>query len=979
MCSATSSQKRTTCLAGKKSLGHLARFRLNRPLHGLLPVVVVALLAGCGSDVTSKEGDVVEATTDRQIPQGVVPSEIGRVIYHESSMGLVVSNELLVRLREGIDAEEVTAIAARVGGEVVGSVPAVRLYQIRLTNYEDDPALLEDALLSAATSAGTEFVFPNWVLNSLAYPDDGYSWNGNTDDCACAEAWDNADIENQVWGQKVIGLPMAWGFSKGSSDLSVGIVDGGVWTNHPDFDGRAHIGHGDDYGSHGTHVAGIVGATGDNKQGVAGVNWKSPINSYKVDAWMYAEGQLGDLLACGNLSTLAMSQFAMVKAIGDGNKVVNFSQGYTWAKNYSCCYLFGGQLVFSKHKPVHPNEQYPGVDWVKKRKDAWRLVVQLAEKKQTLIIAAAGNNSGPPLDSPGSDELLMIDAKWSGGIQALADEFPDNIVVVASVGQPRPSTSNAPTYFSDWQDLWHHASYFTSVGQLVDVAAPGAAILSLVPPLPPTAPSSNGSLCPDEAVLLSTDAWGAEDVFGTCAGETCPVAYKSGTSMAAPFVTGLASLVWSLRPDLTPGEVKAKIIAGAERAGPQVFRRLNLDLSEPVEVYPFHVINAYETLRILDRTKGCTDVDGDGYGTTEEGGGVGLDCAQQETDCDDESADNHPGAVEICDDEDNNCNGHIDEENVCKGELAGAPVSGVVPGLFTSDGGTFEISVSPLDKNGDLLFQEVTKDNFSFHEIEVALLANPNSIIATGAAWPEKIEIVPPAQGQEDLSVGLLLDSSGSMSSNDSGYERVKAAKAFLTKLAPDDRVALFDFGAGSSGGLNCLRVLQEFTSDKAGAKEALDMVTADGSTPLYCASKEAVALVTNEASPRRVLVVLTDGESTEDNSYALMEQAASLAVVGGVTVYTVGLGYSLDFAELQQFAKSTDGTFALASDAQVLSGMFEAVGVASTKGKIIVHGKGTFVPPLFDSGMHLVSGILRTLVGNGKVDTPFKFGVYLD
>ncbi|MFT6629668.1 MAG: hypothetical protein ACJA1R_002949, partial [Flavobacteriales bacterium] len=65
-----------------------------------------------------------------------------------------------------------------------------------------------------------------------------------------------------------------------------------------------------------------------------------------------------------------------------------------------------------------------------------------------------------------------------------------------------------------------------------------------------------------------------------------------------------------------------------------------------------------QCLPLLDVCAGCFDPDGDGYG-------VGLDCLG--LDCDESSAAINPGAIEVCDDIDNNCNELNDE--VCPPDL----------------------------------------------------------------------------------------------------------------------------------------------------------------------------------------------------------------------------------------------------------------------------------------------------------------------
>jgi thermitase len=101
---------------------------------------------------------------------------------------------------------------------------------------------------------------------------------------------DPASIDQ--WALNYLQLPNAWYLSAGSSTVRVGIADSGIDRNHPDLVGRInetlsrdHSGGGNPWFTtnvHGTHVAGIVGATGNNSLGITGVNWNVELVSLKV-------------------------------------------------------------------------------------------------------------------------------------------------------------------------------------------------------------------------------------------------------------------------------------------------------------------------------------------------------------------------------------------------------------------------------------------------------------------------------------------------------------------------------------------------------------------------------------------------------------------------------------------------------------------------------------------------------------------------
>ena len=118
----------------------------------------------------------------------------------------------------------------------------------------------------------------------------------------------NDTYSSQQWGLVESNIPRCWSFTTGSPEVLVGVIDSGIacdvndTTNtnvkHPDLINvvdkdlsrdftqglpEPNIGESlKDTDGHGTHIAGIISAVGNNNQGVAGVCWGVKLVSLKV-------------------------------------------------------------------------------------------------------------------------------------------------------------------------------------------------------------------------------------------------------------------------------------------------------------------------------------------------------------------------------------------------------------------------------------------------------------------------------------------------------------------------------------------------------------------------------------------------------------------------------------------------------------------------------------------------------------------------
>jgi VWFA-related protein len=173
------------------------------------------------------------------------------------------------------------------------------------------------------------------------------------------------------------------------------------------------------------------------------------------------------------------------------------------------------------------------------------------------------------------------------------------------------------------------------------------------------------------------------------------------------------------------------------------------------------------------------------------------------------------------------------------------------------------------------------------------------------------------ADSQEPIAVALVVDVSGSM--NDGGkLDGAKAAgRALIDALGPRDSAALITFA-------DDVKVVNGFTGDTAALKGALDGLVAKGDTALYDALGQSALLMQALPQPRKVIVLLSDGDDTK--STRPIANAVGAAQQSRSVVFAVGLGKDVRRDVLDGIARDTGGQAQYVESVDGLTGAFRSI-----------------------------------------------------
>jgi subtilisin family serine protease len=163
---------------------------------------------------------------------------------------------------------------------------------------------------------------------------------------------------SSLYGLTKIGAPTAWNTTTGSSNIVVGVIDEGIDISHPDLmaniwtnpapgsiSGITGDLHGYNFNSadscnssntcgtippevHATHVAGTIGAVGNNGVGVVGVNWQVKLMSLRFIDQATNNGSTADAIRAYNYARQMRNLFvSSAGASGANIRALNASYG----------------------------------------------------------------------------------------------------------------------------------------------------------------------------------------------------------------------------------------------------------------------------------------------------------------------------------------------------------------------------------------------------------------------------------------------------------------------------------------------------------------------------------------------------------------------------------------------------------------------------------------------------------------------------
>ena len=468
-----------------------------------------------------------------------------------------VDSQILLSAQEGVSQSKIKRIIKKLGGDIIGYISITNDYQIE---FSDGKTLdeLNDIIDTLDEEEDVLSVTLNYTgqteADSVDYTKDPWTDDENPENVS-GTIWSEASPSGNNWWAEAIMMPSVWETDLDLESVKVGIIDtmfdtenedldeafAETWNNPEDEDGNCMVSEMSRYevegSDHGTLVAGLIAADAEDEYGIAGVNEAAMLYGFS-----YGSSPV-DTEEVSRWGSIFEFKYAVALMLNEGVKVINMSFGYPEMQ---------AAAQNGDESALRDLEMYSTAweDYLSKCLDAGY---------DFLIVKAAGNLNEAdwvqcetseehpygyiPVSKGTAEDDTEYDAAYDF-LGAITDStVKDHIIMVGS---------------AENKDGYYAVAAHTCTGDRIDVYAPGVDVLCDYP---------------DNVTKLA-----------------------SGTSVAAPIVTGIASLVWSVNPDLSASQVADIIRASVSVT--MFDSESVLNLFRTVETTP--IVNAYVAVQLAE-------------------------------------------------------------------------------------------------------------------------------------------------------------------------------------------------------------------------------------------------------------------------------------------------------------------------------------------------------------------------------------------
>lgn len=431
-----------------------------------------------------------------------------------------VHNVIVATCRNDITEEEKKKVPELIDGKIVGrfnftDTIYIEIKPSSLSEIEELCELLEQSpdVMSAHSirmikinDLSVTFDDP-WEIKNLDHKESETLLNP-------PDTWNSTQIppKGTNWGLLATHVHDAWQECIRFSQIDIGIVDSGFDTDHADLKGTIKFPNekyknennvksknkkGEEYiNSHGTGVAGIIGANANNGEGITGILWGNSMFCVDWTPNVTVTTEEAD-------RTIYEGIEAVVNA---GAKVINLSIGN------------GETYAPDEEEEMERDMRHYG------ETTAELIAKLLSEGKDFLLVAGAGNSGRDARENPYFTNVTEKTAKEAAEkYKVPIQDILDRIIVVGAVSYEGYSEERGYK-MCDSSDF----SWGSNWGDRIDICAPGSHLLSTA----------------------------VDDKYQ----------HFDGTSSAAPIVSGIAGMVWSVNKDFTASEVKEILLSKTQPA-----------------------------------------------------------------------------------------------------------------------------------------------------------------------------------------------------------------------------------------------------------------------------------------------------------------------------------------------------------------------------------------------------------------------------